>query len=345
MSIRITLIYFLIFFFFFLSHARQFADPKLLIKLVHNSNVKDEDHDGARALKKVLEEGSDGQIQVKIFPGSQLCSGAHECIQLLQTGALEIYIATGGGLAGFYPEIAVLDLPYLLDNDQVAECVFDGPYRKHLQSSIARAIPGVRLMVVGNTGGWRNFATTRKPIHKASDLQGLKIRTIKNAMQIELAKSLGASPTGISWGEVYTSLATGVVEGTKNGITDIVGMKLHEHLKYIVLDGHSYMAAYWMVSEKIYQKLSPDQKKLLEKAFLELAAITRKLPRERAHEAYEIFAKAGGRVHHLDQEARDEFVQKTAPLREWYTNLYPRENLDQVLAAAKNCRDRLKNQK
>jgi len=323
---------------FMASLASTFAHQPMEVKLVHNSNVQDEDHDGARALEKIVEEGSNGEIRVKIFPGSQLCSGAHECIQLLQTGALEIYIATGGGLAGFYPEIAVLDLPYLLDDDQIAECVFDGPYRERLQESLARAIPGVRLMVIGNTGGWRNFATTSKPIHRAADLEGLKIRTIKNDMQIQLARSLGASPTGISWGEVYTSLATGVVEGTKNGITDIVGMKLHEHLKYIVLDGHSYMAAYWLVSETFFQSLSLEQKALLRKGFSKLAQITRTLPRQRATEAYEIFEKAGGKIHKLDQKSRQEFVRKSAPLRDWYVERYSSDHLNQLTAAAELCR-------
>lgn len=315
-----------------------FSENILEVKLVHNSNVNDEDHDGAKALKKILEEGSRGQIKVRIFPGSQLCSGAHECIQLMQTGALEIYIATGGGLAGFFPEISVLDLPYLLDNDRIAECVFDGPYREQLQSSLAAAIPGVRLMVIGNTGGWRNFATTTRPVQRVADLKGLKIRTIKNAMQIQLAKSLGASPTGISWGEVYTSLATGVVEGTKNGITDIVGMKLHEHLKYIVLDGHSYMAAFWLVSEHFYQKLSAQQRQLLAQGFTELARITRTLPQQRARDAYKLFESAGGKIHHLEPLARAEFVNASKPLRDWYLNRYSKEYLDQVMIAAEDCR-------
>ena len=325
-------------FVFSLFVAVSHSQTPIVVKLVHNSNVNDEDHDGAKALKKILEDGSNGEIQVKIYPGSQLCSGAHECIQLLQTGALEIYIATGGGLAGFYPEISVLDLPYLLDDDQLAECVFDGPYRKQLQTSLAEAIPGVRLMVIGNTGGWRNFATTKKAVRRVADLKGLKIRTIKNAMQIQLAKSLGASPTGISWGEVYTSLATGVVEGTKNGITDIIGMKLHEHLKYIVLDGHSYMAAYWFSSENFYQKLSPEYQELLRKGFDALAKVTRTLPQQRANEAYKIFEQAGGKIHRLDEQARLAFVKASKPLREWYLERYPKENLDQVIAAAKTCR-------
>ena len=325
-------------FVFSLFVAVSHSQTPIVVKLVHNSNVNDEDHDGAKALKKILEDGSNGEIQVKIYPGSQLCSGAHECIQLLQTGALEIYIATGGGLAGFYPEISVLDLPYLLDDDQLAECVFDGPYRKQLQTSLAEAIPGVRLMVIGNTGGWRNFATTKKAVQRVADLKGLKIRTIKNAMQIQLAKSLGASPTGISWGEVYTSLATGVVEGTKNGITDIVGMKLHEHLKYIVLDGHSYMAAYWFSSEHFYQKLSQEYQELLRKGFDALAKVTRTLPQQRANEGYKIFEQAGGKIHRLDEQSRLEFVKASKPLREWYLERYPKENLDQVIAAAKACR-------
>ena len=325
-------------FVFSLFVAVSHSQTPIVVKLVHNSNVNDEDHDGAKALKKILEDGSNGEIQVKIYPGSQLCSGAHECIQLLQTGALEIYIATGGGLAGFYPEISVLDLPYLLDDDQLAECVFDGPYREQLQTSLAEAIPGVRLMVIGNTGGWRNFATTKKAVQRVADLKGLKIRTIKNAMQIQLAKSLGASPTGISWGEVYTSLATGVVEGTKNGITDIVGMKLHEHLKYIVLDGHSYMAAYWFSSEHFYQKLSQEYQELLRKGFDALAKVTRTLPQQRANEAYKIFEQAGGKIHRLDEQSRLEFVKASKPLREWYLERYPKENLDQVIAAAKACR-------
>ena len=325
-------------FVFSLFVAVSHSQTPIVVILVHNSNVNDEDHDGAKALKKILEDGSNGEIQVKIYPGSQLCSGAHECIQLLQTGALEIYIATGGGLAGFYPEISVLDLPYLLDDDQLAECVFDGPYREQLQTSLAEAIPGVRLMVIGNTGGWRNFATTKKAVQRVADLKGLKIRTIKNAMQIQLAKSLGASPTGISWGEVYTSLATGVVEGTKNGITDIVGMKLHEHLKYIVLDGHSYMAAYWFSSEHFYQKLSREYQELLRKGFDALAKVTRTLPQQRANEAYKIFEQAGGKIHRLDEQSRLEFVKASKPLREWYLERYPKENLDQVIAAAKACR-------
>lgn len=87
--------------------------------------------------------------------------------------------------------------------------------------------------------GWRNIANIKKQIRTPNDVNGLKVWTIKADVQIELVEAIGGNPTPTSLLEVYTSLATGVVDGTKNGITDIVKMKFHEHLKHITLDGHA----------------------------------------------------------------------------------------------------------
>ncbi|MEC8391820.1 MAG: TRAP transporter substrate-binding protein DctP [Actinomycetota bacterium] len=96
--------------------------------------------------------------------------------------------------------------------------------------------------------GWRNIANIKKRIRTPNDVNGLKVRTIKAEVQIELVEAMGGNPTPISWPEVYTSPASGVVDGTKNGITDILGMKFHEHLKHINMDGHAYMGALWFFS-------------------------------------------------------------------------------------------------
>jgi TRAP-type C4-dicarboxylate transport system substrate-binding protein len=101
-------------------------------------------------------------------------------------------------------------------------------------------------MSIGNTGGWRNFANTKHTIKTPRDIEGLKIRTVVSDLPQELVKSLGASPTPIPWPELFTSFQTGVVEGSKNGITDIMSMKFPEAgLKYITVDGQAYMAASW----------------------------------------------------------------------------------------------------
>jgi hypothetical protein len=107
----------------------------------------------------------------------------------------------------------------------------------------------IRLMTIGNTGGWRNFANTKRRVQTPADLEGLKIRTVVADLPQELVRALGASPTPIPWPELFTSFQTGVVEGSKNGITDIMGMKFPDAgLKYLTLDGHAYMGALWWMN-------------------------------------------------------------------------------------------------
>ena len=108
----------------------------------------------------------------------------------------------------------------------------------HWLPSCVKAIlekTGLRLMTIGNTGGWRNIANTKKEIRTPNDLRGLKLRTINSPIQIELTRALGAAPTPIPWPELYIALATGTVDGSKNGLTDIIGMGFEEHIKFVTM--------------------------------------------------------------------------------------------------------------
>ena len=122
----------------------------------------------------------------------------------------------------------------------------------------------------------------KKQIKTASDLAGVKIRTINSPLQQTLVKSMGASATPVAWPEVYTSLATGVIDGSKNGITDIVGMKFHEHIKYMTLDGHAYMASLWIMNEDAYQALTKDQKRIVNDGFRHLGQVCFAFPKRRS---------------------------------------------------------------
>lgn len=310
---------------------------KYTIKIVHNSNTSDEDYDGAMVFKDFVESQSNGQIAVEIYPGSQLCGNARECIESVQAGILEVYISTIGGFSSLYPELQVLDLPYMFRDDRTAECVFDGPYVDELRRDVLKKVKNVRLMVIGNTGGWRNFATVNKLIKKPEDVKGLKIRTIKSEIQIELVKLLGGNPTGIAWPEVYTSLATGVVEGTKNGITDIVGMKFHEHIKYITLDGHAYMAALWWMNDAVFQSLPDNLKKVVVDGFIQLRQITRAFPKRRQIAAYEEFKKSGGTIYVPTPAEKKMFQDAVAPMKDWYTGKFGKRSLNQLEKRITQC--------
>jgi len=200
---------------------------KITLRATANSNENDEDYDGLVVFKNYVENASNGAIAVDLFIGTQLCSKGAECLQGIADGSIDIYISTSGGAAGIFPYVQVLDLPYLLRDDRIAEEVLQSDFVRTMRAQmLADSGDTIRLMTIGNTGGWRNFANTQRPIQKPSDMEGLKIRTVVADLPQELVKALGASPTPIPWPELFTSFQTGVVEGSKNGITDVMGMKI-----------------------------------------------------------------------------------------------------------------------
>jgi len=216
------------------------------MKIGFLGSPEDEDFDGSMVVKDFVESRSNGRMSVEIFPSGQFCSNEKECLENLQAGTLEAYITTIGGFGNVYGPGQVLDLPYIFPDDRTAECVFDGPFTSQLREGVLGADIPMRLMVISNTGGWRNFATTTGVIKSPADVEGKKLRTIPADIQQEMVKQMGGNPTPIAWPEVYTALSTGVVEGTKNGITDIMNMKFPEAgLKFLTLDGHAYMGALW----------------------------------------------------------------------------------------------------
>jgi TRAP-type C4-dicarboxylate transport system substrate-binding protein len=225
----------------------------------------------------------------------------------------------------------------MFDDDRVVETVFAGPFLGELRQAIIKQT-GLRLMTVTNTGGWRNIANTKKEVRTPKDLNGLKLRTINSEVQIELVKLLGANPTPIAWPELYTSLATGVVDGSKNGITDIVGMKFHEHIKYITLDGHAYMAAMWLMNNDFFMSLPMDMRKIVADGMDNLKNVTTAFPKRRQIEAYEAFKKAGGKIYVPTPDEKAQFVKAAAPLRGWYEKKYGKDWLDKLDAAIKQAK-------
>ena len=145
------------------------------IRATANSNENDEDYDGLVVFKNYVEAASNGAVEVELFIGTQLCSKGAECLQGVADGSIDVYISTSGGAAGLFPYVQVLDLPYLMADDRVAEAVLEGDFtRKMREMALATSGDKIRLMTIGNTGGWRNFANTKRRVQNPSDMEGLK---------------------------------------------------------------------------------------------------------------------------------------------------------------------------
>ena len=290
------------------------------LRATANSNTDDEDYDGLIVFKDFVESRSNGAIAVELFIGTQLCSKGAECLQGVASGEIDIYISTSGGAAGAFPYVQVLDLPYLLRDDRVAEAVLTGDFVRELRAQALEDSNGtIRLMTVGNTGGWRNFANTERRIQQPSDMEGLKIRTVVADLPQVLVRALGASPTPIPWPELFTSFQTGVVEGSKNGSTDIMGMKFPDAgLKYVTLDGHAYMGALWWMNNNKFLSMPEDLRRVVMDGFNELQQATFASPKRKSIQAYADFVADGGDLYVPTPEEKAAFREAAALVFDWF---------------------------
>src|SRR6056300_1658819 len=290
------------------------------IRATANSNENDEDYDGLVVFKNYVESASNGAIEVELCIGTQLCSNGAECLQGVADGSIDVYISTSGGAAGIFPYVQVLDLPYLMADDRVAEHVLAGDFTRTVRKmALEDTGNAIRLMTIGNTGGWRNFANTKRRVQQPKDLAGLKIRTVVADLPQELVKALGASPTPIPWPELFTSFQTGVVEGSKNGITDIMNMKFPDAgLKYVTLDGHAYMGALWWMNNAKYQSMPKELKKVITDGFYALQQATFASPKRKSIKAYEDFVAGGGDLYVPTPAQKASFKKAASPVYDWF---------------------------
>jgi TRAP-type C4-dicarboxylate transport system substrate-binding protein len=290
------------------------------IRATANSNENDEDYDGLVVFKNYVESASNGAIEVELFIGTQLCSKGAECLQGVADGSIDVYISTSGGAAGIFPYVQVLDLPYLMADDRVAEHVLSGDFTRTVRKMALENSGGkIRLMTIGNTGGWRNFANTKRRVQSPSDMGGLKIRTVVADLPQELVKALGASPTPIPWPELFTSFQTGVVEGSKNGITDIMGMKFPDAgLQYVTLDGHAYMGALWWMSNDKFMSMPAGHRTIIVDGFAQLQQATFASPKRKSIQAYADFVAGGGDLYVPTPGEKAAFKKAAAPVYDWF---------------------------
>ena len=290
------------------------------LRATANSNENDEDYDGLVVFKNYVEAASNGAIEVELFIGTQLCSKGAECLQGVADGSIDIYISTSGGASSIFPYVQVLDLPYLMADDRVAEHVLSGDFTRTMREmALEDSGDAIRLMTIGNTGGWRNFANTQRRIASPADMEGLKMRTVVADLPQELVRALGGSPTPIPWPELFTSLQTGVVDGSKNGITDIMGMKFPDAgLQYMTLDGHAYMGALWWMSNEKFMAMPEDMRRVVVDGFYALQQATFASPKRKSIQAYQDFVAGGGDLYVPTPEEKASFKEAAAPVYDWF---------------------------
>ncbi|RJX69501.1 C4-dicarboxylate ABC transporter substrate-binding protein [Vibrio sinensis] len=290
--------------------------------VVHLTSPESYNNQSLLVFKNHLETRSNGELKVNIYGSGQLCGSGKECIAGIQAGMFDYFPTTVSEIAYYWNPAESFDLPYLLPNDRVAECVYgNDQFMVDVRTNVLKKAPNVRLMMVANSGGWRNFATNEKEIRTPADVAGLKIRTVPAKIQQDLVRELDGAPTPVAFPEVYTALSTGVVEGTKNGIVDIIQSRLHESLDYLTLDGHGYMGGAWVMSDAKYNTLSPELKRIVLDAIEAQQQYLNSYPKHNEYASYEVFKNSNGKIHNPTAQEKQAFVKATQPVIDnWAAN-------------------------
>lgn len=239
--------------------AEDGGDEQIVLRLGHGHTADHSYQKGMEQAAEMLAEETNGRITIQFFPSAQL-GNERQMQEQLSAGTLDMTIT---GLVNLYdPAFALFDFPFLYDNrDQVKAVMYSDLMDEMNQTLIDNGLRIVGLMEVG----FRNV-TSNIPIESPGDLNGFKIRTPESPAQIETFRALGATPTPMSFSELYTALQQGVVDGQENPLENIYNGTLYEVQDYVNVTRHIYNFAYVLISEQTWQRLSEDDRAIVAEA-------------------------------------------------------------------------------
>ena len=268
-----------------------------VIKLGHGLDPAHPVHLAMEYLAERIAEKSNGRMRIDVYPSEQLGS-ERECLELLQIGSLAMTKVSCSVIEGFVPEMGVLSLPFIFRDEAHRFRVLEGAIGREL------LLTGERYWLRGlcyYDAGTRSFYTVDRPILEPGDLAGLKIRTQESPTSLRMVQALGGSATPIAWGELYSALQQGVVDGAENNPPSFHLSRHYEVCKHYSLDEHTGVPDVLVISTKIWEDLSAEFKQLLQEAANESESYQKKLWKEATEKALEEVQKAGVTVYHPDK--------------------------------------------
>jgi len=301
------------------------AEPseQLVLKLGHGLDTAHPVHKAMEFMKERLEELSAGQVTIDIYPSAVLGSEV-QCIEQLQNGSLAMTKTSAAAMENFIPEMSVFGLPYVFRGSEHYWATLNGPIGEELLAK------GEKKFLKGlcyYDAGSRNFYTKETPIRTPEDLQGLKIRVMNSKTAMNMVKAMGGSPTPISWGELYSALAQGTVDGAENNPPSFSSNKHYEVCKHFSLDGHTRVPDILMMSTRVWDKLSPQVQAWVKQAAMESSDFQRELWANESIAALKKAKAEGVTVYEVDVAA---FAAKVAPMLAEVENPAVRELLNKI---------------
>ena len=294
------------------------------------SNGAAEDHPvsaGIKGMSECLADKTDGKMKLRGFYNGELGDDA-EATQSVRSGSIEMVVTGAAAIGGIEPAMSAFELPFLFDSDAEVDAVMTGPYYDH----VAARMPAHDLVLLSIwENGFRNSTNNKHAITRAEDFAGLNFRVMQNPIFLDTFRRLGANPVPMAFGEVFTALETGAVDGQENPLPLIQASRFYEVQKYLTLTHHAYSPLIMVMNKPKFDKLSPEYQQILVEAARETATYQRDLNAKQVAEIITGLKAAGMEViEEVDTTQMRQIVEE--PLRKSFADKYGMDLLDAIAA-------------
>jgi tripartite ATP-independent transporter DctP family solute receptor len=301
-----------------------------VLKVAHGLPVSHPVHKGLEELKRLVEERSGGKMKINIFPSEQLGSET-QCLEKVQAGTLDITKVSAAAIGNFVPAYQVFSLPYLFRDESHYWAVLNGDVGAKMLEVVKTRGDGSPSGLQGLgyfDSGSRSFYTV-KPVASAGDLKGKKIRVMADQVAMDMVQAMGGSPTPISFGELYTALKQGTVDGAENNPPSFVASRHYEICKNYVLDHHTRIPDVILASSALWDSLDAQERDWLQSSMKDAAKFQRELWRVETENSLALLRKEGVNITEPGPESFRAASQSTV---EKYTNETTRPLIENIRA-------------
>ena len=305
------------------------ASAGTTIKIGHGANEQYHMHRALMRFEQLVEKGSNNEIDVQIFPSSQM-GPDREMIEGVQTGVLEMAVSPSSFFAGWDSAFSVIELPYMYASKDIALKVLNGSAGNAMQDRLKKqGLVGLGWL----ENGLRHVSNNKRSIVTPADLKGVKLRTMKVPAHVATFNALGANPTPMNFGEVYSALQQGVIDGQENPIALIDSQRFYEVQKHVSLTGHVFTVYIPVISQSFFNSLSKEHQALVQTSMKAAAAYQQELVNGEEAGQLQKIKDAGVNVVDLTPQQRQVFADQTKSVRAEYRKTVGEKAFDSWTAA------------
>jgi len=305
------------------------GEPVTILKAALSQNPSEPQVRAVELFADLVGEGTDGRIRVQIYPNNQL-GNQRDVVEGLQMGSVEL-ANIASVMAGFVPETNLFELPFLFDGPEHFDAVVDGPIGQSLAPAFERR--GLHLLGYFDVGE-RHVMTTRRAVEELEDLSGLKIRTMENRLHLAAFEAFGANPLPMAYGELYTALEQGVIDGAEAADLNYFAKRFYEPAPHWSRVGWIRLIEYVVMSRSFYQSLSPHDRGVIDRAARAMILQQRSWYRAEADAALRRLREAGVTVSSPDREPFRAAARSV--YEDWAHEVGGMDKIEEILALAKS---------